>query len=72
MKRAKFEVYEDKGGGFRWRLRSRNGRIVAVGESYTRESSAKRSLRAVYTAARNAFSYEVPSAIPHSDVVDSA
>lgn len=71
MKRAKFEVFQDKGGGWRWRLKARNGRIVAVGESYTRESSAKRSLRAVYTAARNAFSDEcpAPSALPHKETV---
>jgi uncharacterized protein YegP (UPF0339 family) len=61
MKRAKFEVFQDSAGQYRWRLKARNGKVVAVGESYTRESSAKRSLMAVYTAARNAFSDECPA-----------
>lgn len=72
MKTARFEVFQDASGQYRWRLRARNGKIVAVGESYTREASAKRALTAVYKAAQDAFSDEAPSAIPHSDVVDSA
>lgn len=40
------EVYEDQGGQWRWRLRARNGRIVAVsGEGFTREADARRSLQ---------------------------
>jgi uncharacterized protein YegP (UPF0339 family) len=30
----KFEVYADKAGEFRFRLKARNGQIVATGESY--------------------------------------
>ncbi len=30
----KFEVYLDKAGNYRFRLKARNGQIVAVGESY--------------------------------------
>ena len=30
----KFEVYQDKAGEFRFRLKARNGQIVATGESY--------------------------------------
>ena len=30
----KFEVYQDKSGEFRFRLKARNGQIVAVGEGY--------------------------------------
>ncbi len=73
MKRARFEVYQDTSGGYRWRLKARNGKIVAVGESYTRKASANRSLLAVCKAARDAFSDEVPapSALPHRDTVHS-
>lgn len=53
-KRARFETYKGR-DGWRWRLIARNGKIVAVGEAYTREASAKRSLRAVEAAAREAF-----------------
>ena len=38
----KFEIYKDKAGKFRWRLRSSNGRILAdSGQGYTRKSNAK-------------------------------
>ncbi|MFD1525346.1 YegP family protein, partial [Halolamina salina] len=40
--RAAFEVYEDNGGEFRWRLRHRNGQIVATGsEGYAEKSKAE-------------------------------
>jgi uncharacterized protein len=29
-----FEIYKDRKGEFRFRLKSRNGEIVATGESY--------------------------------------
>ncbi len=35
-----FEVYEDKVGEWRFRLKSKNGKIIAVGEGYKRKSSA--------------------------------
>lgn len=31
----KFEVYLDKRGGYRFRLKARNGQIIAVSDSYT-------------------------------------
>ena len=31
---SSFEVYKDKKGEFRFRLRSSNGKIIAVGEGY--------------------------------------
>lgn len=67
MSRAKFEIYKDKSGGHRWRLRARNGKIVAVGEAYTRESSARRSLRAVEAAAVEAMRPEA-KLVPTSEV----
>jgi len=33
-KHPKFEVYQDKAGEYRFRLKARNGEIIAVGESY--------------------------------------
>lgn len=43
----KCEVYQDRRGGWRWRLRARNGNIVAdSGESYTRAHGATRAFRA--------------------------
>ena len=40
---ARFEVYQDKRGGHRWRLRAANGRIVATGEAHTRKRDAERA-----------------------------
>lgn len=34
-KNPKFEVYKDKKGEFRFRLKATNGQIIAVGEGYT-------------------------------------
>lgn len=48
-----FEVYKAR-DGWRWRLKAVNGRIVAVGEAYTRERDAIRSLNAVRAAAKEA------------------
>lgn len=37
-----FEVYKDAQGGYRWRARSSNGRIVAdSGEAYKRRHGAR-------------------------------
>lgn len=35
QKTPKFEVYKDKAGEFRFRLKATNGQIIAVGEGYT-------------------------------------
>lgn len=50
MKGPRFEVYKAC-DGWRWRLRARNGRVIAVGESHTRERDA---LRAAVTVAKTA------------------
>ena len=40
----KVETYEDAGGGWRWRKRAPNGRIVSVsGESFYGEQEAERA-----------------------------
>ncbi|MES3160681.1 MAG: DUF1508 domain-containing protein [Halorubrum sp.] len=42
---ATFELFEDAGGEWRWRLRHRNGNIIAdSGEGYASKSNAKRAL----------------------------
>ena len=35
----KFEVYKDKAGEFRFRLKARNGEIIATGEGYKAKAS---------------------------------
>jgi len=51
MKKPKITIYRDESGGWRWRLQSANGRIIAQGESHT---SAKDAERAAVTLIRTA------------------
>ena len=45
---AKFEVYEDAQSEYRWRLKSANGQIIAIGgEGYTTRASAENGIAAV-------------------------
>lgn len=48
---AKFEVYEDKSGQFRFRLKAGNGEVVATGEAYSSRSAAHDGCEAVRRAA---------------------
>jgi uncharacterized protein YegP (UPF0339 family) len=43
---ARYEVFEDDAGQYRWRLRAANGEIVAQSEAYTRREDAERGLTA--------------------------
>lgn len=47
----KFEVYVDKAGEFRFRLKARNGEIIAVGEGYKAKASC---LNGIDSIRRNA------------------
>lgn len=49
-----FEVYEDKAGKFRFRLKAANGQIVASGEAYESKASAKAGCESVMKAAEGA------------------
>jgi amphi-Trp domain-containing protein len=52
---AGFEVFADRGGEWRWRLRHRNGNIIATsGEGYTRKHNAWKGLRSVMRNASGA------------------
>jgi uncharacterized protein len=48
---SKFEVYEDKAGSFRFRLKAGNGEIVASGEAYESKRGAFEGVEAVRRAA---------------------
>ena len=39
VKHPKFELYEDKAGEFRFRLKARNGEVIAVSEGYKAKAS---------------------------------
>ncbi|MEJ2871363.1 DUF1508 domain-containing protein [Actinomycetospora sp. OC33-EN08] len=51
---GKFEVYEDKSGKFRFRLKASNGQIVASGEAYETRAAAKKGCESVQKAADGA------------------
>ncbi|MFB6269377.1 MAG: YegP family protein [Halobacterium sp.] len=45
---AQFELYEDKAGQYRWRLRHRNGNVIADGsQGYTRKHNAQKGMQSV-------------------------
>lgn len=46
-KGAKFELYSDKAGEFRFRLRNAAGDILAVSEGYVKKDSAKNGIESV-------------------------
>ena len=59
---AKFEVYPDKSGQWRWRFRANNGRIVAdSGEGYANKSDCENGIKVVKNEAPNADIVQVSS-----------
>jgi uncharacterized protein YegP (UPF0339 family) len=45
---GKFELYADKGGKFRWRLKASNGQIIATGgEAYETKAAAQAGIESV-------------------------
>lgn len=47
VKHPKFEVYLDKSGEFRFRLKARNGEIIAVSEGYTSKAGCMNGIESV-------------------------
>jgi uncharacterized protein YegP (UPF0339 family) len=47
VKHPKFEVYLDKGGEYRFRLKARNGEIIAVAEGYKAKASCLNGIESV-------------------------
>ncbi len=47
LSHPKFELYEDKGGEYRFRLKAKNGQIIAVSEGYTSKSSCENGIASV-------------------------
>lgn len=49
-----FEVYEDRTGKFRFRLKSANGQTLASGETYATKAAVLQAVEAVREAAQSA------------------
>jgi uncharacterized protein YegP (UPF0339 family) len=47
QKHPKFEIYTDKAGDFRFRLKATNGRIIAVSEGYKSMASCQNGIESV-------------------------
>lgn len=47
QKNPKFELYLDKAGEFRFRLKAKNGQIIAVSEGYTAKKSCLNGIESV-------------------------
>lgn len=55
-KNPKFEIYEDKAGEYRFRLKATNGQIIAVGEGYKAKAGC---LNGVESVKKNAVDAEI-------------
>lgn len=51
---GKFEIYQDKSGGYRFNLLASNGQVVASGESYETRAGAVEGTQSVQRAAAGA------------------
>ena len=51
---AKFEIYQDKKGEFRWRLRADNNQVIATGEGYSSKAGCKNGIASVKKNAQKA------------------
>lgn len=58
---GKFEVYKDRAGKFRFRLKASNGQVVATSEAYETKAAAKKGSEAVLRAATGAPIEEIES-----------
>ncbi|MFV0153706.1 YegP family protein [Empedobacter falsenii] len=54
-----FEIYQDKAGEYRFRLKAKNGQIIGTSQSYETESGAKNGIASVKTNALDAEVKEV-------------
>ena len=56
---GKFELYQDKAGKYRFRLKSSNGQVIAVGEAYESKAAAQSGIESVQKNAPGAPVVEV-------------
>jgi uncharacterized protein len=56
--RVRFDVYDDSGGHYRWRLWSGSNKVAASGESFASKANAERAAKGFKSKAKTA-SYSV-------------
>ncbi len=64
QKNPKFEIYKDKAGQFRFRLKAKNGEIIACSEGYVKKDSCKKGIASVR---RNALDAPVIDPLPDEE-----
>jgi uncharacterized protein len=55
---TKFEIFKDKVGEYRFRLKAKNGEIIAVSEGYTTKQNCKKGI------------YSVQENAPKAEIID--
>ena len=50
---GEFEIYKDKAGEFRFRLKAKNGEIIAASEGYVKKDSCKKGIASVRKNSEN-------------------
>ncbi len=56
---AKFEIYKDKAGEYRFRLKAGNGEVIATGEGYSSKQACENGIESVKKNAPSAEIVEV-------------
>lgn len=56
---AKFEIFKDKSGDYRFRLKAKNGQIIAQSEGYESIAKCKNGIKSVQENAATATIVEV-------------
>jgi uncharacterized protein YegP (UPF0339 family) len=59
---GKFEVYQDKKGGYRFRLKASNGQIIATGQPYKTKENCLHGIQSVKKNAADAKIEEIDEA----------
>ena len=59
---GKFEIYKDKRGEYRFRLKASNGQVIAVGEGYSSKAACENGIASVQKNAPDAKIEEVEAA----------
>ncbi|WP_091688150.1 MULTISPECIES: YegP family protein [Methanococcoides] len=56
---SKFEIYTDKSGKYRFRLKARNGEIIATGQGYSTKAGCLNGIESVKNNAMDAEIVEI-------------
>lgn len=67
MATGKFEVYIDRTGKYRFRLKAFNGKIIAVGESYNSKSACMNGIESIKRNAASAIIEELDRLNPQPE-----